>query len=44
MNQRILFAGVALAAFGALGAAIAPAQNYPVRPIRIIVGPGPDVL
>ena len=39
MNTRIAFAGIALAF-----AATAAAQTYPNKPIRIIVGPGPDVL
>jgi tripartite-type tricarboxylate transporter receptor subunit TctC len=39
MNTRIVFAGIALAF-----AATAAAQTYPNKPIRIIVGPGPDVL
>jgi tripartite-type tricarboxylate transporter receptor subunit TctC len=44
MTSRKLLAGSALAALGALGAAAAYAQNYPNKPIRIIVGPGPDIL
>jgi tripartite-type tricarboxylate transporter receptor subunit TctC len=35
---------IALAVIGAFGAAAAPAQTYPNKPIRIIVGPGPDIL
>ena len=34
----------ALIVFCALLASVAAAQDYPVKPIRVIVGPGPDVL
>jgi tripartite-type tricarboxylate transporter receptor subunit TctC len=38
---RLSFAALALVSFGWTDAF---AQNYPVKPIRFIVGPGPDVL
>jgi tripartite-type tricarboxylate transporter receptor subunit TctC len=41
MNYRILLAGLCM--FGALGG-VARAQEFPVKPIRFVIGPAPDVL
>ena len=42
MNYLLRLAVIMLAAVAPAGVAFA--QNYPVKPIRFIVGPGPDVL
>jgi tripartite-type tricarboxylate transporter receptor subunit TctC len=42
-HRRLLCLLLCLAAFAGSAAAAAP-QDYPARPIRIVVGPGPDAL
>src|SRR5262245_61108768 len=43
MGARLISAGLVLAAIAAIGQPT-HAQDYPSRPIRVVVGPGPDLV
>jgi len=45
MRARLISAGLVVAVFAAAAQApLAVAQDYPNRPIRVVVGPGPDLV
>src|SRR5262249_52098247 len=45
MKSRLISAALVLATVTALDAArLVHAQDYPSRPIRVVVGPGPDIV
>jgi tripartite-type tricarboxylate transporter receptor subunit TctC len=44
LTRRLHLIAILAAALGLLGTAPSQAQDYPNKPIRLIVGPGPDIL